>query len=58
MVFDLDPSAIFERMNMADRDAFSVFIQELGDALHARKQWLSVVVEPRSDAIDWAAILP
>ena len=48
----------YERIDMADREAFSVFIQELGTALHARKKWLSVVVEPRPGAIDWAAILP
>ncbi len=59
----------YERVNSSDRDAFTLFIKELSGALHARKKWLSVVLQPRTEtteendssgagSIDWEAITP
>ncbi|MFA5976389.1 MAG: glycosyl hydrolase family 18 protein [Elusimicrobiota bacterium] len=57
----------YERLDLADRDAFSIFIRELASALHAQKKRLSVVLQPRlartpesgrggAGTIDWKAV--
>lgn len=54
----------YENLRAQDRQALSRFVQELGQALHARGQRLAVVVQPKLDdrikdgagAWDWAAI--
>ncbi len=68
LVTDADGLDIdYERLDPADREAFSAFIQELASALHERKKWLSVVVQPRTSetsvkdrsgagVIDWEAV--
>jgi spore germination protein YaaH len=59
----------YERLGLEDRQAFSAFIKELAKELHKRRQWLSVVVQPRTaetadndtsgaGVIDWVAITP
>jgi len=47
----------YERVDAADRAAFSAFIDALAQALHKRGQWLSVVLEPKTEGgIDWMAV--
>src|SRR5207302_386263 len=54
----------YESLHLADREAFTGFIQRLAEQLHRRGQWLSVAVEPKTSdalkdkagAIDWQAI--
>lgn len=43
----------YENLYAADRPNFSLFIKELATALHARKQRLSVVVEPKTEEVDY-----
>jgi spore germination protein YaaH len=55
----------YESLNPADRDAFSLFIEELAAALHAEGKWLSIAVHAKTDdagawggaaAQDWARL--
>lgn len=55
----------YESLNPADRDAFSLFIEELAAALHAQGKWLSIAVHAKTDdagawsgaaAQDWARL--
>jgi spore germination protein YaaH len=59
----------YERLSLDDREAFSTFIKELGETLHHRHKWLSVILQPRTaqtadndssgaGVFDWAAIAP
>lgn len=43
----------YENMYVADRSSFTLLIQELAAAVHERKQWLSVVVEPKTQEVDY-----
>jgi len=54
----------YENLKQEDREGFSALVRELAMRLHARGQWLSVVVQPKTTdrprngagALDWAAI--
>ena len=55
----------YEILDAADREAFSVFIEELGDALHEQGKLVSVTVHAKTDdlgpwggtqAQDWARL--
>jgi spore germination protein len=55
----------YESLNPADRDPFSLFIEELAAALHAEGKWLSIAVHAKTDdagawsgaaAQDWARL--
>jgi len=54
----------YENVRAGDRDLFTAFIRELAVSLRERKQWLSVVVEPKTEAVtydgpgsaDWASL--
>lgn len=54
----------YENLMQEDREGFSTLVRELATRLHARGQWLSVVVQPKTadrlrhgaGALDWAAI--
>ncbi|MFZ2362673.1 MAG: glycosyl hydrolase family 18 protein [Anaerolineae bacterium] len=55
----------YESLDPADRDAFSLFVEELAAALHAEGKWLSIAVHAKTDdagawggaaAQDWARL--
>lgn len=54
----------YERIRSEDREAFSLFVHDLAEALHRRGKVLSVVVEPKTSdvrrdgagAVDWGAV--
>jgi spore germination protein YaaH len=54
----------YENLWAKDHDAYSTFISELAQALHARSKHLAVVVQPKTNdllrdeagAVDWAAV--
>jgi spore germination protein len=66
LVHDYDGIDIdYESLDPADRDAFSLFIEELAAALHAEGKWLSIAVHAKTDdagawggaaAQDWARL--